>query len=163
MTSYQYRKSHCGDKTVLWPSYLHNRISYTGKMSSLYWIRAQVNNSIECYQWSISIGLDNGLAPNQCWSSSLIHRYTEMQMLSFWWNYHHWLHWKLSNDNFQYSQWWKFRQNDNISVSVIYITMPIEGNVMRYHGIRQHSIAQWSWHGLVLRTWDDGQYVIQIT
>ena len=40
MTSYQYRKSHCGDKTILRPSYLHNGISYTGKMSSLYWIRA---------------------------------------------------------------------------------------------------------------------------
>ena len=41
MTSYQYRKSHCGDKTILRPSYLHNGISYTGKMTSLYWIRAQ--------------------------------------------------------------------------------------------------------------------------
>ena len=40
--SYQYRKSHCGDKTILRPSYLHNGISYTGKMTSLYWIRAQV-------------------------------------------------------------------------------------------------------------------------
>ena len=40
MLSYQYRKSHCGDKTILRPSYLHNGISYTGKMSSLYWIRA---------------------------------------------------------------------------------------------------------------------------
>ena len=42
MTSYQYRKSHCGDKTILRPSYLHNGISYTGKRTSLYWIRAQV-------------------------------------------------------------------------------------------------------------------------
>ena len=41
MTSYQYRKSHCGDKTILRPSYLHNGISYTGKMTSLYWIGAQ--------------------------------------------------------------------------------------------------------------------------
>ena len=41
MTSYQYRKSHCGDKTILRPSYLHNGISYTGKITSLYWIRAQ--------------------------------------------------------------------------------------------------------------------------
>ena len=37
----QYRKSHCGDKTVVRSSYLHNGISYTGKMSSLYWIRGQ--------------------------------------------------------------------------------------------------------------------------
>ena len=42
MSSYQYRKSHCGDKTISWPSYLHNGISYTGKTSSVYWIRAQV-------------------------------------------------------------------------------------------------------------------------
>ena len=41
MTSYQYRKSHCGDKTILRPFYLHNGISYTGK-TSLYWIGAQV-------------------------------------------------------------------------------------------------------------------------
>ena len=42
MASYQYRKSHCGDKTILQLSYLHNGISYTGKMTSLYWIRALV-------------------------------------------------------------------------------------------------------------------------
>ena len=41
MSSYQYRKPHCGDKTILRPSYLHNGISYTGKMASLYWIGAQ--------------------------------------------------------------------------------------------------------------------------
>ena len=40
ISSYQYRKSHCGEKTVVRSSYLHNGISYTGKMSSLYWIRA---------------------------------------------------------------------------------------------------------------------------
>ena len=45
MSSYQYRKSHCGDKTILRVSYLHNGISYTGKMASLYWIRAQVISS----------------------------------------------------------------------------------------------------------------------
>ena len=32
MPSYQYKKSHCGDKTVVRSSYLHNGISYTGKM-----------------------------------------------------------------------------------------------------------------------------------
>ena len=42
MSSYQYRKSHCGDKTVVRSSYLHNGISYTGKMPSLYWIGALV-------------------------------------------------------------------------------------------------------------------------
>ena len=38
MSSYQYRKSHCGGKTIWQLSYLHNGISYTGKMISLYWI-----------------------------------------------------------------------------------------------------------------------------
>ena len=37
MSFYQYRKYHCGDKTILRSSYLHNGISYTDK-TSLYWI-----------------------------------------------------------------------------------------------------------------------------
>ena len=41
ITSYQYRKSHYGDKMILRPSYLHNGISYSGKVTSLYWITAQ--------------------------------------------------------------------------------------------------------------------------
>ena len=51
MSSYQYRKSLGGDKTVVRSSYLHNGISYTGKMSSLYWIGAQVlfHHSISPY------------------------------------------------------------------------------------------------------------------
>ena len=40
MTSYQFRKSHYGDKMILQQSDLHNGISYTGKMTSLYCIRA---------------------------------------------------------------------------------------------------------------------------
>ena len=39
MSSYQYRKSHCGDKTIVKSSYLYNGISYTGKMASLYWTK----------------------------------------------------------------------------------------------------------------------------
>ena len=46
MSSYQYRKSHYGDKTILRPSYLHNGISYTGKTTSLYWIRALVTKVV---------------------------------------------------------------------------------------------------------------------
>ena len=42
MLYYKYRKSHCGDKTVVRLSYLHNGISYTGtEMSSVHWIRAK--------------------------------------------------------------------------------------------------------------------------
>ena len=42
MSSYRYRKSHSGDKTVVRSSYLHNGISYNGKMSFLCWIGAQM-------------------------------------------------------------------------------------------------------------------------
>ena len=49
MTSYQYRKSYCGDKTVVRSSYLHNGISYTGKISSLYWIGALHSISLEIF------------------------------------------------------------------------------------------------------------------
>ena len=42
MPSYQYRKSHYEDKTILRPSYLHSGISYTGKMTYLYWISALI-------------------------------------------------------------------------------------------------------------------------
>ena len=35
MASYQHMKAHCAGKTILQPSYLHNAISYTGKMTSL--------------------------------------------------------------------------------------------------------------------------------
>ena len=40
MSSYQYRKSHCGDETIWQMSYLHSGFSYAGKITSLYWIRA---------------------------------------------------------------------------------------------------------------------------
>ena len=50
MSSYQCRKSHCGDKTIIRSSYLHNGISYTGKMTSLYWIRSPFCDKIlSCY------------------------------------------------------------------------------------------------------------------
>ena len=42
MPSFQYRKYHCGDKMILRPCYLNNGISYTGKTTSLYWIRPQL-------------------------------------------------------------------------------------------------------------------------
>ena len=41
MFSYLYRKSHCGDKMILQPSYPHRGISYIGKMTTLYWIRPE--------------------------------------------------------------------------------------------------------------------------
>ena len=47
--SYQYRKSHCGDEAILRPFFLHNRVSYTGKIACLYWIRTQDVNPYIAY------------------------------------------------------------------------------------------------------------------
>ena len=65
MLSYQYRKSHCGDKTVVRSFYLHNGISYTGKMSFLYWTGAVVplaqgiyihhNEMADRYMWGVTL------------------------------------------------------------------------------------------------------------
>ena len=65
MSSYQYRKSLCWDKTVVRSSYLHNGISYTGKVSSLYWIRAQVATCQSRTHLVILMLLDYQEA--QCW------------------------------------------------------------------------------------------------
>ena len=55
MSSYQYRKSHCGDKTVVRSSYLHNRVSYTGKLAYLYWIGARAIPWISAYKLVIGL------------------------------------------------------------------------------------------------------------
>ena len=60
MLSYQYRKSHCGDKTVVRSSYLHNGISFTGKMSSLYWIRALGTWLLLCQNIRVPAKLQQG-------------------------------------------------------------------------------------------------------
>ena len=57
MSSYQYRKSHCGDKTILRPSCLHNGISYTGKTTSLYWIGALVTAITNSWGDLLGVGL----------------------------------------------------------------------------------------------------------
>ena len=41
MSSYQFKNSHCGDKTILYLSYLRYGISYTGKTPSFYGISPQ--------------------------------------------------------------------------------------------------------------------------
>ena len=65
MTSYQYRKSHCGDKTILRPSYLHNGIFFSGKMSSLYWIRAQITCVLRSW-------VPNGAGPHSRWGTMMV-------------------------------------------------------------------------------------------
>ena len=83
MSSYQYRKYHFGDQTILRPSYLHNGISYTGSMTSLYWIMAQCpcEYAIICYHW---IWIQNLLPGVNFYFSSVqaYHGFTGIQM---WW------------------------------------------------------------------------------
>ena len=48
MLSCQYKNSRCGDKMIVWPSYLHYGISYTGEVGrhrSVCWIKAQASTS----------------------------------------------------------------------------------------------------------------------
>ena len=64
MPPYQDRKSHCRDRTILRPSYLPNENSYTGKMTSLCWIK-----TLQAQWWQYS-GL--GYIQDQylkCWSA----------------------------------------------------------------------------------------------
>ena len=46
ITYYQNTTSYCGGKTILWPSYLHNGISYNSKITSLYWIGAMLSKGM---------------------------------------------------------------------------------------------------------------------
>ena len=61
MPSYQNRKSHCGDKTILRPSYLHNGISYTCKTTSLYWLRALDLITTKCEPCTYFMGCTLGI------------------------------------------------------------------------------------------------------
>ena len=69
MSSYQYRKSHCGDTTVVRSSYLHSGISYIGKMSSLYWIRALLSTACILSCWTLYRNL---ISCGKCYSRNQI-------------------------------------------------------------------------------------------
>ena len=62
MSPNQYRESHCGDKTILPPSYLHNGISYTGKMTPLYWIRALAGKMARIHQDGMNLRDETNMA-----------------------------------------------------------------------------------------------------
>ena len=71
----QCRKSHCGDKTVIRLSYLHNGISFSGKMTSLYWIRAlEAASIVSCHFTS-------------AWKHVVKVRWSYDHLYLLWWNY----------------------------------------------------------------------------
>ena len=73
MSSYQYRESYCGDKTILRPSYLLNGSFYTGKMTSLYWIRAQtIAHILLDFAYAIQITFSKHLSHQACHEMLLI-------------------------------------------------------------------------------------------
>ena len=84
MPSYQYRKSHCGDKTILRPSYLHNGISYTGKTASLYWIGA-LWPTMHCVilwhhlRWSVESLLPTGICQTSIQFGAWISNYSHVK------------------------------------------------------------------------------------
>ena len=75
MSPYQYRKSHCGDKTVVRSSYLHNGISYT--------VRCHLY--IESGPWWPFLGYYLGvLSISQFTTVHLKIRYTQMKYMGNW-------------------------------------------------------------------------------
>ena len=90
MSSYQYRKSHCGDKTVVRSSYLQNGISYTGKTTSLYWIRALSVTTSRCHEWSgfASTHWCRGKMAAILQTTFPI-SFTWMKIFVFWFKFHH--------------------------------------------------------------------------
>ena len=70
-------KSHCGDTTVVKSSYFHDGISYTGKMTSLYWISPQhaivlfVAEHTHMFR-SLGDRCTNGKPSDTTWSRNLV-------------------------------------------------------------------------------------------
>ena len=85
MSSYQYKKSHCGDKTILRPSYLHNGISYTGKMTSLYWIRPLFSMWLQM-SWHLATA-DGTPSIRQAGQNMALSYFVWLSMIpsAFWW------------------------------------------------------------------------------
>ena len=73
----QCRGSHCGDQTIVRSSYLHNGISYIGKISSLYWIRPLIPLSLAGF----SSHTENALCiSTQYWT---VHSWLQFLALAF--------------------------------------------------------------------------------
>ena len=75
MLPYQYRKSHCGDKTILWSSYLHSGISYIG--NRLLYIELEPRSQIWGYPLQWHHNERNGVSnhqPHDCLLKHLLRR-----------------------------------------------------------------------------------------
>ena len=117
MSSYQYRKFHCGDKTVVRSSYLHNGISYTGKMSSLYWIRAQGISrpdslTLTYFIWIYPLQAQHGL------------RHEKAQHVSSLYSYINNVTWETIKAT--YTHWYMYTSNVNVITKKKTCTQAIE-------------------------------------
>ena len=81
MPSYQYRTSHCRDKTILRPSYRHNGIFYTNKMISQLNQGLDVNNIELSYHSTWWIALLILRAELQLIAGTYMMRYSEVIIL----------------------------------------------------------------------------------
>ena len=126
-------KSHCGDKTVVRSSYLHNGISYTGKISSLYWIRAQAISTGNLHPVSSISGRFIKHILTRChlykkktFSLKQIFHWVSCVTVYWNWNVNIWMKFSslatLKVNAFQCSQQWKFRRHDDNSISAFVLT-----------------------------------------
>ena len=88
MSSYQYRKSHCGDKTVIRSSYLHNGISYLVVRWHHYIDGAQmVNTYIILWFESAEVKIQEIMASKKSsQEAKLKSNHTLENMVLAWWN-----------------------------------------------------------------------------
>ena len=147
MSSYQYRKSHCGDKTVVRSSYLHNGIFNTGKMTSLYWISPMVYHlhCLACIQYlelCCSVHENHGtcrtfpMARPKCLITNL-NRIYEAHQTNVWWIMKvqlqwcwTWCHWTVCELNH------KWLEMHGCVISIV----ATDALVLMHQGISIHSV-----------------------
>ena len=79
------------------PSCLYDGNSNAGQILLCYHIYNWLNLGDKCEIMRILVGIKRPLGEG--WGSiggGVLQWFTETEMSSFWWNFHHWLHWKLS-------------------------------------------------------------------
>ena len=166
--------------------YLYSGNLNTWKRRSLYWNGALAPSEAEnksdflrvwcgCFGWEYLQSIYNRVycvKIKQCHNVLEQTRYiTETEMSSFWWNYHHWLHWKLSKWQLPVqpvmkisSKWRHFRFSDTINLGTVCFALlrcgwvinslrPGNAYIRHWTGSSLVQVIDWhlthviSWHG----------------